>query len=65
MAKSRLAELPRDREIWLNCGVGQRSYYALRVLLQHGFKAKTLSAGFTTSKAFLKRELNLQPDSKE
>jgi rhodanese-related sulfurtransferase len=50
--RSRLAELPRDREIWLNCGVGQRSYYALRILLQHGFKAKNLSGGFTTYKAF-------------
>ncbi len=49
--RSRLAELPRDREIWLNCGVGQRSYYALRVLLQHGFRAKNLSGGFTTYKA--------------
>jgi rhodanese-related sulfurtransferase len=50
--RSRLEELPRDREILLNCGVGQRSYYALRVLLQHGFKAKNLSGGFTTYKAF-------------
>ena len=50
--RSRLEELPHDREIWLNCGVGQRSYYALRVLLQHGFKAKNLSGGFTTYKAF-------------
>jgi len=50
--RSRLEELPHDREIWLNCGVGQRSYYALRVLLQHGFKAKNLSGGFTTYKVF-------------
>ena len=48
----RLGELPHDREIWVNCGVGQRSYYALRVLLQHGFKARNLSGGFTTYKAF-------------
>jgi rhodanese-related sulfurtransferase len=53
--RSRLAELPHDREIWLNCGVGQRSYYALRVLLQHGFKARNLSGGFTTYKAFRPR----------
>ena len=48
--RSRLGELPRDREIWLNCGVGQRSYYALRILLQHGFKARNLSGGFATYK---------------
>jgi rhodanese-related sulfurtransferase len=50
--RNRLAELPRDREIWLNCGVGQRSYYASRILLQHGFTAKNLSGGFTTYKHF-------------
>lgn len=48
--RSRLAELPRDREIWLNCGVGQRSYYASRLLLQHGFLAINLSGGLTTYK---------------
>jgi rhodanese-related sulfurtransferase len=50
--RSRLEELPRDREIWLNCGVGQRAYYATRLLLQHGFTAKNLSGGFTTYKHF-------------
>jgi NADPH-dependent 2,4-dienoyl-CoA reductase/sulfur reductase-like enzyme/rhodanese-related sulfurtransferase len=50
--RNRLKELPRDREICLNCGVGQRSYYASRVLLQHGFAAKNLSGGFTTYKHF-------------
>jgi rhodanese-related sulfurtransferase len=49
---SRLGELPHNREIWLNCGIGQRSYYALRILLQHGFKARNLSGGFTTYKSF-------------
>jgi rhodanese-related sulfurtransferase len=48
--RNRLEELPRDREIWLNCGVGQRSYYASRLLLQNGFAAKNLSGGFTTYK---------------
>ena len=30
----RLSELPRDREIWVHCGVGQRLYYASRILRQ-------------------------------
>ncbi|PSH04070.1 MAG: CoA-disulfide reductase [Acidobacteria bacterium] len=55
--RSHLQEIPRDREIWLNCGVGQRSYYALRLLLQHGFKARNLSGGFTTYKHFQSRLL--------
>jgi len=44
--RSRLNELPRDREILVTCRSGQRAYYATRVLLQHGFKARNLSGGF-------------------
>ena len=43
--RSRLAELPRDREIHVLCRSGQRAYYATRLLLQHGFDAKTISGG--------------------
>lgn len=46
--RRRLAELPRDREIWVSCAVGQRAYYALRLLLQHGFRARLLSGGYLT-----------------
>ncbi len=46
--RHRLDELPRDREVWLYCGVGQRAYYATRVLLQNGFRVKNLSGGFRT-----------------
>jgi parallel beta-helix repeat protein len=53
--RNRLKELPRDREIWVYCGVGQRSYYALRVLSQHGFTVRNLPGGFTTYKQFQPR----------
>jgi len=43
--RTRLDELPRDREIWVHCGIGQRSYYASRVLKQRGFCVKNLSGG--------------------
>lgn len=43
--RARLGELPRDREILVICRSGQRAYYATRLLLQHGFKARTLSGG--------------------
>ena len=43
--RSRLDELPRDREIFVICRSGQRAYYATRILLQHGFKAKIISGG--------------------
>jgi NADPH-dependent 2,4-dienoyl-CoA reductase/sulfur reductase-like enzyme/rhodanese-related sulfurtransferase len=43
--RSRLAELPREREILIICRSAQRAYYATRILLQHGFKARTISGG--------------------
>lgn len=43
--RARLHELPRDREIWVHCGVGQRSYYASRILAQRGFRVRNLSGG--------------------
>ena len=46
--RERLGELPRDRELWLYCRVGQRGYYATRLLMQHGFKVKNLSGGYLT-----------------
>ena len=46
MLRTRLTELPRDQEIWTHCFVGQRSYYAARILQQHGFKARNISGGF-------------------
>jgi NADPH-dependent 2,4-dienoyl-CoA reductase/sulfur reductase-like enzyme/rhodanese-related sulfurtransferase len=43
--RSRLRELPRDREILVICRSGQRAYSATRVLLQNGFKARNLAGG--------------------
>jgi NADPH-dependent 2,4-dienoyl-CoA reductase/sulfur reductase-like enzyme/rhodanese-related sulfurtransferase len=43
--RARLGELPRDREILVFCRSAQRAYYATRILLQHGFKARNLSGG--------------------
>jgi rhodanese-related sulfurtransferase len=50
--RERLDELPRDREIWVSCGVGQRAYYACRLLTQHGFKARNLSGGYESYRAW-------------
>lgn len=44
--RDRLDELPRDRPVWVHCAAGQRSYYAVRVLRQHGFDARNLSGGY-------------------
>ena len=43
--RSRLDEVPRDREILVICRSGQRAYTATRCLVQHGFSARVLSGG--------------------
>jgi NADPH-dependent 2,4-dienoyl-CoA reductase/sulfur reductase-like enzyme/rhodanese-related sulfurtransferase len=43
--RGRLKELPRDREILIICRSAQRAYYATRILLQNGFKARNISGG--------------------
>ena len=56
--RARLNELPRDREINVICRSGQRAYYATRILLQHGFKAKDISGGMLS----LAHNYLLEPD---
>jgi rhodanese-related sulfurtransferase len=43
--RSRLDELPRDKEINVFCRSGQRSYLATRILLQNGFKVRNVTGG--------------------
>lgn len=43
--RARLGELPRDRDICVFCRSAQRAYYATRILLQNGFKARNISGG--------------------
>jgi NADPH-dependent 2,4-dienoyl-CoA reductase/sulfur reductase-like enzyme/rhodanese-related sulfurtransferase len=50
--RARMNELPRDREIWVNCRVGHRAYYACRILSQHGFRVCNLSGGYQTYRAW-------------
>jgi len=52
--RERLSELPRDREIWVNCSVGIRSYFAMRMLSQYGFSVRSFSGGFSMYKAVKK-----------
>jgi NADPH-dependent 2,4-dienoyl-CoA reductase/sulfur reductase-like enzyme/rhodanese-related sulfurtransferase len=43
--RSRLAELPKDREINILCRSAQRAYYATKILLQNGYNARNISGG--------------------
>jgi NADPH-dependent 2,4-dienoyl-CoA reductase/sulfur reductase-like enzyme/rhodanese-related sulfurtransferase len=49
--RTRLGELPRDKEIIAHCGSGLRSYSACRILIQNGFRCRNLSGSFLTWKA--------------
>lgn len=46
--RDRSGELPPDHEIWVCCQVGQRGYYAARLLEQRGFRVRNLSGGLET-----------------
>lgn len=46
--RERMRELPKSKEIWVNCQVGQRAYYACRILEQNGYRARNLSGGYST-----------------
>ncbi len=49
--RSRLKELPKDRPIYVTCGVGQRAYYAVRALRENNLDARNLSGGMQTYRA--------------
>ena len=47
--RSRLGEIPGDKEIIVNCRVGLRSYIGVRILEQNGFaNVRNLSGGYIT-----------------
>ena len=46
--RSRLGELPRDRQLAIYCQVGQRGYLATRILNQAGFSAANMGGGYKT-----------------
>ena len=48
--RARMNGLPRDREIVVSCLSGQRSYFACRILAQHGFRVRNLTGSYRTWK---------------
>jgi len=48
--RSRLSELPEDKPLHIYCGVGQRAYYAVRLLQQRGYDARDISGGWLTAR---------------
>ncbi len=50
--RSRLNELPREREIAVFCQVGQRGYLATRILRHAGYRAVNVGGGYQTYRLF-------------
>jgi len=46
--RSRLGELPKDKEILVFCQVGLRGYLACRILSQNGIACRNLTGGYKT-----------------
>ena len=44
--RSRLDEVPKDKNIYILCEVGFRGYLSTRLLIQKGYHAKNLSGGY-------------------
>lgn len=50
--RSRLNEIPKDKDIIVNCQVGLRSYIGVRILMQNGFdRVQNLTGGYKTYRA--------------
>lgn len=49
--RSRVGEVPKDKEIVVHCQSGQRSYFACRFLAQGGYRVRNLSGSYLTWKA--------------
>lgn len=56
--RTRLSEIPRDKEIVVYCQVGLRAYIATRILMQNGYKVKNLSGGWKTYKTAMAEKKN-------
>jgi len=50
--RSRLTEVPREREVIVYCQVGIRGYIAERILRQNRFAVRNLSGGYVTWRLF-------------
>ena len=46
--RKKLPELDPEKTCVVYCAIGQRAYYAYRILVQNGFKAKNLAGGYAT-----------------
>ncbi len=53
LLRSRMSELPKDKEIIVFCAVGLRGYIGARILKENGFKVRNLIGGYSFYKLFV------------
>ncbi len=63
--RGRLGEMPGGKVIYVYCGVGIRSYAAVRILLQNGYDAKNLCGGYLTWCAFTHQHVEESQSAKQ
>ncbi|WP_320128993.1 FAD-dependent oxidoreductase [uncultured Sphaerochaeta sp.] len=64
--RNRLAEVPKDTEIVINCAIGLRGYLAERILRQNGYtKVYNLTGGFKTWEVAMREKELLENKGKE
>lgn len=57
--RNRLDEIPREKNLYIFCGVGLRGYVATRILKQHGFeKVYNLSGGLKVYQSAMAQQSN-------
>lgn len=61
--RERMNELDKSKEIWTYCQIGQRGYYAARLLMQNGFKVKNITGGYKVYVAskFVPKKIDTTP----
>lgn len=61
--RSRLAEIPHGKAIYVYCAIGIRAYLALKILLANGYtNVKNLSGGYKTYSAAVAPVTHISPD---
>ncbi|MFA7406368.1 MAG: FAD-dependent oxidoreductase [Anaerolineaceae bacterium] len=56
--RNKVNEIPKDRPVLVYCQTGQRSYFAVRTLIQLGFDAFNLTGGYKTFSHAVGRQSN-------
>ncbi len=56
--RERINDIPKNRRVVVYCQVGQRAYFASRILKQHGYNVVNLNGGFKTYSHAVGRQSN-------